>query len=252
MQNRVDITVETIVDTFANKYARISEYQVSGSMFELPLKYVIQNITDADLMSYPTNVVAVEKEDCEPEKTHMKHLIIDGSETELGLVKLELASKRKGKTRFLFKKCNESDSSEYHGPSLKIILTENDELFKNFKNILNCFEFRKSLTLDNVTSIKCPKWPLIANEWRSRERPSGWPSKDVIECVVNQGCHFVAQPELGMLLWRYSFSLAEIILIHSWTATQKFIYHILRLIKKDMLKQLHGSDGPSRKPQIVR
>ena len=235
MQSRVDNPVETMVDLFAKKFGRITEVHATGSMFELPLKYVIQNISDADAMIVPTTVEAVEEE-CESVEICMKHLIIDGSETETGFVKL--ISKYKGETRFLFIK--ESDLFVNSGPVRKIIFTTDDE---NFDNVFNCFEFTKSFTLDSVTSIKCLKWPSIANEWRSRKRPSGRPSKDVIERVVKQGCHFVPQPELGMLLWRYSFSLAELILIHSWTATQKFIYHILRLIKKDMLEQLHKPDG---------
>src|SRR6218665_2299456 len=44
--------------------------------------------------------------------------------------------------------------------------------------------------------------------------------------------------------WRYSFSQAETILIHnSWTDVQKYIYHLLRIIKRDVVSQYGGDSN---------
>ena len=143
MQNRVDNPVETMVDLFAKKFGITREVYMSGSMYELPLKYVIQNLSDADSMVASTRVEAVEEE-CESVETCTKHLIIDGSETENGLVKL--ISKYKGETRFLFIKESENDEFNVNsGPSRKMILTRDNE---HFENVFNCFEFTKSFTID--------------------------------------------------------------------------------------------------------
>src|SRR6218665_2738270 len=102
------------------------------------------------------------------------------------------------------------------------------------------------LKTDRVIAVYCPCWPSVADEWETRERPSGWPPKEVIARVVSSGCHFVAKPHHinpnDDTQWRFSFSQAEIILIHTWTDVQKYIYHILRLIKSEVVKACWGSD----------
>jgi len=94
------------------------------------------------------------------------------------------------------------------------------------------------LAIDFVKSMWCPRWPKEAQRWLIRRREYGWPSTDTISDVVQNGCHFVyiqnrscRDSELG-LQWRFSFSVAEVILLQSWTHTQQIVYHLLRFFAK--------------------
>ncbi|MEW8546324.1 MAG: hypothetical protein AB2693_22635 [Candidatus Thiodiazotropha sp.] len=58
------------------------------------------------------------------------------------------------------------------------------------------------------------KWPEVAKEWTVRQRRFNWPSKQVIEIVVRNGCHFISPSNSTEdTLWKYSFSSAEKTLI---------------------------------------
>ena len=96
------------------------------------------------------------------------------------------------------------------------------------------------MTQDEVVAIFCPFWPSEAQDWITRTTLSGWPEKGIKDHIVRGGCHFVAkshhtEPD-DSTQWRYSFSQAEIVLINSWNDVQKYIYHILRVIKRRITK----------------
>src|SRR6218665_2393644 len=100
---------------------------------------------------------------------------------------------------------------------------------------------------DVVICVFCPQWPRDAQTWPLRPRNNKWPTNDTISEVVRNGCHVVyAQHRASrddILQWRLSFSVAEVILLQSWTKTQQLVYHLLRffakkeLIKKDCSKE---------------
>ena len=121
------------------------------------------------------------------------------------------------------------------GPSAKwdFFRSGPHQLFDKISKIIPDLE---NFSLDRVISVKCPKWPKVANEWSNRKRLNGWPLKSTIEEIANQGCHFVTKPEMDRT-WRYSFSRAELTLILTWTPNQKYVYHILRSILKDIRKK---------------
>jgi len=91
-------------------------------------------------------------------------------------------------------------------------------------------------TVDYVSSIFCPNWPLAADEWPKRKRYSGWPNSATIRKVVLEGCDVVsvAHRDMHTELYqhRLSFSRAEVTLIQSWTPTQQIVYHLLRYFAK--------------------
>ena len=99
----------------------------------------------------------------------------------------------------------------------------------------------QQLTLDEVDAIFCPYWPSEATDWITRTSVSGWPDKNIKDHIVRGGCHLVAKSHHtepnDSTQWRYSFSQAEIVLINSWNDVQKYIYHILRVIKKRISKK---------------
>ena len=94
---------------------------------------------------------------------------------------------------------------------------------------------------DIVKSVWCPHWPKEAQDWPNRSRLNGWPTTDIISEVVQCGCHLVCVQHRSCrndkLQWRFSFSLAEVILLQSWTQTQQIVYHLLRFFAKRELIQ---------------
>src|SRR6218665_2902747 len=94
---------------------------------------------------------------------------------------------------------------------------------------------------DYVPSMWCPEWPKEAHGWLRRRRDYGWPSIDLISDVVKHGCHVVYVQHRNCRhdteQWRFSFSLAEVILLQSWTQTQQIVYHLLRFFAKRELIQ---------------
>ena len=113
-----------------------------------------------------------------------------------------------------------------HGPAVQDVISRAGERF--------------NIDRDNVLSIPCNEWPKEAGRWATRERPSGWPDKDMIESIVGDGCHLVAtshpksrRPDVE---WRYSFSVAERTLARSLSDAQRQCYILLKLIVMRQLK----------------
>src|SRR6218665_2997668 len=99
-----------------------------------------------------------------------------------------------------------------------------------------------SLGRDTVRSIFCPQWPKEANNWPIRSRKHGWPTNDTIFDVVRNGCHVVyVQPRAcrwDKQQYRLSFSVAEVILLQSWTQLQQIVYHLLRFFaKRELIRE---------------
>ncbi|KAK3732833.1 hypothetical protein QZH41_002830 [Actinostola sp. cb2023] len=104
------------------------------------------------------------------------------------------------------------------------------------------------LTEDVSISVPCRKWPSCARKWSLRARPSGWPSRELIDQVFQGGCHLVPKydPSGGndaatsegaacsdatpKTQWRYSFSLPEKLLMKSITDDQKMCYLIFKYL----------------------
>ena len=51
------------------------------------------------------------------------------------------------------------------------------------------------LTEDVSLSVPCNEWPGCARDWVSRVRPSGWPTQELIDKVLQGGCHVVPKFE---------------------------------------------------------
>src|SRR6218665_1378210 len=94
---------------------------------------------------------------------------------------------------------------------------------------------------DNVHCLFCPQWPRDAQTWPLRPRNNGWPTSETISEVLRNGCHVVYSQHRACRdderQWRLSFSVAEVILLHSWTKTQQIVYHLLRFFaKRELIK----------------
>ena len=51
------------------------------------------------------------------------------------------------------------------------------------------------LTEDVSLSVPCNEWPSCAKDWVHRARPSGWPTQELIDKVLQGGCHVVPKFE---------------------------------------------------------
>ena len=96
---------------------------------------------------------------------------------------------------------------------------------------------------DHVYCLHVKCWPDIAQEWVSRTRPYQWPAQEVLDKVLQEGCHVVPIGIPGKLgrgpEWRLSFSLAEIQLAHHLSEEMVSVYGLLKYIfKNELTKQL--------------
>ncbi|KAK3104764.1 hypothetical protein FSP39_009621 [Pinctada imbricata] len=97
---------------------------------------------------------------------------------------------------------------------------------------------------DFAISIQCYCWPDMANGWIHRDRVNAWPPYEILQSIVQNGCHVVpvGDPDspYGQHEWRISFSVAERTLMHSLNHAQFLIYNLLRL----SLKRIIGRIAP--------
>src|SRR6218665_3614133 len=208
-----------------------------GSFFELPLLYVLSNPTDIDLMYCDMTLCAIYNHVNIPER-HAKNVqTIETTDCHIGFVRLRYGDE-------YLRNPYDDHSGAAEVANLPIPITY-------LRPVLGMIYHRwfdiDTLTKDTVYALRCPMWPQDAIEWITRKRLNGWPKKNIVEEVVKGGCHLVSKPHgknpNDDTQWRYSFSQAETILIHNtWTDVQKYIYHLLRIIKRDVVMKCGGQD----------
>src|SRR6218665_1122260 len=184
----------------------------SGSSSEIPAFYFFSKPTDVDFMLYNVNLCALPKDEQPPHNFKGDVLRIEPQNDFPGYVTL------KNSKNECHKHLQKYDYDNPHGPALETSTGWS------------------TLTFDSVFSVQCPYWPSEAHEWVTRHRSHGWPSKDLIDEIVSEGCFLVAKTHPNYkdgddTQWRYSFSKAEMRLISSWTDSQKYVYQVLRMIK---------------------
>ena len=207
----------------------------AGSVVELPLYYFLMNSSDTDSMFSPVNIYATSMKNWKDNHKRTKHtgatiLYIDTSNSYPGFARL----------RYGTGELHPHTELGLHGPAKVVgleITLRNSGLYKFFGPAIEHSVHQASkVTRDVVHAIFCPVWPYEAMEWKTRKRSGGWPGKDLVKRIVSCGCHFVQKPHDShpedCTEWRFSFSMAELILIKSWTSHQKYVYHLLRIIKK--------------------
>ena len=185
-----------------------------GSSFELPVKYVMGSPTDVDMLYIPTDICALPLNVSAPHTFQGKTLVINTKSTHPGFARLFSPDCM----RLYCKQARIIDGHCANGPALtKIMMT--DSKHTDFINSIwdhiggSQYHLYKSLLemrTDRVFAIYCPLWPTDADEWKTRERSSGWPPREVIHQVVDGGCDLVAKPHPSSpeddTQWRFSFS----------------------------------------------
>src|SRR6218665_612243 len=201
-----------------------------GSTFEMPIQYVWTNMNDMDIMYFPLDICALPADSPQtPIGFQGKILTIRGDISHPGFARLHDA--------------NQSLITHGNGGPASTTVLRGERINEDVSTILFKTKGKhEGFKVDRVYAVRCPCWPAEAVEWISRERKYGWPSKDVVDGIVKRGCHFVAKSPRSnssdCSLWRISFSLAETILVHNWTDVQKYVYHLLKLIKNEVAKDV--------------
>ncbi|KAL3842927.1 hypothetical protein ACJMK2_020901 [Sinanodonta woodiana] len=93
--------------------------------------------------------------------------------------------------------------------------------------------------MDYVPVLTMTDWPNIASSFIFRQRPSGWPTREIIQELTNLGCGFVAtgheESPTKELEWRVSFSALEKRLLRKLTEAQLRSYLFFKSIYKLLL-----------------
>jgi len=91
-----------------------------------------------------------------------------------------------------------------------------------------------SINTDIVIALPFPGWPQQAQEWITRDRPSGWPSISLIQKVLEAGCQIVPtgyyRSPTEDFEWRVSFSYGEMFLSRSLSRVQRELVHIFKAL----------------------
>ncbi|VDH99095.1 Hypothetical predicted protein [Mytilus galloprovincialis] len=91
---------------------------------------------------------------------------------------------------------------------------------------------------DFARCLKCDHWVSQAQPWISRSRLL-WPSPELISKITSCGTLFVPIGNKGSinenLQWRISLSVAEKILIYSFSHTQLLCYALLKILVKEIV-----------------
>ncbi|XP_060568579.1 uncharacterized protein LOC132727169 [Ruditapes philippinarum] len=99
----------------------------------------------------------------------------------------------------------------------------------------------KDTDTDIVSAFPCDAGPIM-EEWSSRERKNGWPSKETISHVAKLQAHVVPVGQRGShnedLLWRICFTLGELHLVQNFNSIQRKIFVLMKLIAKHFLKPI--------------
>ncbi|XP_071175849.1 uncharacterized protein [Mytilus edulis] len=127
-------------------------------------------------------------------------------------------------------------------------LVRKDELEDRFRSVIPTYEHGPSISVSNlgieidfVYCFKSKKWPRIAAEFENRNRCFKWPSKMLVDHIIESGCHVVpkssAENQDGNE-WRLSFSQAENALVRSFNHTQLMTYGALKILFKEIFNEM--------------
>jgi hypothetical protein len=94
-----------------------------------------------------------------------------------------------------------------------------------------------SLEFDIALCFHSRHLPTIALPWIDRCLTRAWPSRSVLQSIINEGIHLVpiANRQTNDLEWRISFSQAEQKLVYSMNHCQFLCYGLMKIILKEVI-----------------
>ncbi|VDI13408.1 Hypothetical predicted protein [Mytilus galloprovincialis] len=149
-----------------------------------------------------------------------------------GFVKLRLIAQKGQESLYLKSNCFETASKGRYLSTARFIdnilnTGRHLTLFKHGTGVSN-----RQKTLDMVFCFRLNNLSFYATEWSSRPRKQ-WPSRILIEKIAKNECLVVPKGPYKVsdcnFFWRISTSLAEKLLVHSFTFPQILCYGLLKL-----------------------
>ena len=226
-----------------------------GSLAELPMEYLLMRMEDIclDALQVSRDQCAVMAGDDPPRSFKGMVFQVEPVNARLGYARLRKPYCRsRGHTRYL----SIDEITNRPNRSKNGLDSYEEDILIDFLGMKNTGKQQGStgqnlFGLNNIklqiqVAVTCLSWPKEAADWKTRQRAYGWPDQDLLENVVNGGCHLVpfqsTSSSQDSTVFRLSFACAEVALVYTWTPIQKHIYHVLRLIKGDVVRQLelHG------------
>ncbi|XP_071147379.1 uncharacterized protein [Mytilus edulis] len=188
--------------------------------------------SDLDIMYVDTSIkVNADKQpDFDPSITYLS---MDTDDVKPGFTQLRLEYSR---SQYNLECCEEHNGKNYFSSALFkgsiLFLGEKGETIHG-----PCITDNKGF-FDFALSLHCKTWISSAVNWINRSS-SSWPSHNVKQSIIKHGVLFVpigvhGSPKEG-LEWRVSFSVAEKLLIYTFTHTQLMCYALLKIILKDVI-----------------
>ena len=144
-----------------------------------------------------------------------------------------------------------SIEAQVHGPAMRRVINHESVPDEAKIKLVASLMTNKALSdMDLVPCMQSLLWPPQAAEWPTRSRIYGVPDTATITMVVKNGCDVVGavhpscrQDEwMNKHQWRLSFSRAEVTLLNNWTPVQQITYHMLRVIKREVLSKISDND----------
>jgi len=218
-----------------------------GSFVEIPYCHDIckqleinkEDMFDIDGMSYDTSRYAFQCSVTLPETYNGSNIRLDTNGVHAGYVRLIKENNNQEQELLLSDLHTQDNEEERKGPALRRDYKKR-ELARKFSfsiaDVDRCvMQNIRIRDFDKVYAVHSPCWPVEANEWITRRRPRGFPSKSVIEQIVKYGCDFVQVSHNRLCKdneWRFSFSRAELFIAKSWSIPQKIVYTTLSVLNK--------------------
>jgi len=88
--------------------------------------------------------------------------------------------------------------------------------------------------IDLVICLSCPYWPTFEQNFRARLRKCGFQSEKLIDDIISKGFHVVCinhpLSRCSNIEFRFSFSVAEKMLVMVWSKQQRKIYFLCKEI----------------------
>ena len=173
-------------------------------------------------------------------------------EEQPGYVRLQLV--HNGDVQW--KRCSELKLHKHHHLSVdiknRVCLVQNSEglmpteMHRKEGPAIHIDAVKGKPSSDLVYALSCTDWSDCAQEWLSRRRIHGWPSKELIkQCkslgfIVVSACHPAGDEK--QFQWRISFSHQERLLVTQFNSVQLKCYILLKIIKKELIKQYIKED----------
>ncbi|VDI07687.1 Hypothetical predicted protein [Mytilus galloprovincialis] len=158
---------------------------------------------------------------------------MDIDDVKPGFTQLRLEYSR---DQYILESCEEQNGKHYFSSAL---CKGNMLLFGDKGETIHgpCITDKKGV-LDLAFSLHCKTWISSAVNWITRSG-SSWPSHNVTQSILKHGVLFVPIGVHGSpkedIEWRVSFSVAEKLLVNTFTHTQLMCYALLKIILKDVI-----------------